>query len=499
MKKNQILNRLPMHLKISELTKYSETPATTIRYYITEGLLPEPIHTSKTMAYYTKDHIKGLQSIRMLKEKGLSLTAIKETINADILNSSKHEAPDTIVYNSIRDNIVQTASGLFRKKGYDATSIDEIIKKAGIGNGTFYQHFKNKESLFFECTDNVFYDIGLENPQIHKEKDVMLRLWKRAHIFARYRLHMIDMLNLVRGAAIKEKPIFKEKLDNVIKNMVLPIQKELEIAISEKRIRLKDSTLLAYLLFGVVEYTTYYHRDYKIKFDEIILKAWDIVFHGAYPAAGKAYNITPEYKAPVYKTSAGIKQVSVPAERKENIMSAAVKLFFQKGYAQTSISDIASNTRMSKDIFYIYFKNKDDLFIECADMIFHDMYNHVWQKIKKEPDMLNRLWVRRRAFFDSYRQWIVMMDLIRSLSVSENPVFKKKLFQLLRQMINPIIREIEQLKQERRFRKDLDSSVAGYVVMGLVEYGASLINQKIYSRKKVNEYLYEILQHGVLG
>jgi len=499
LKKNRILYQLPRHLKISELSKHSETPAATIRYYIAEGLLPEPMRTSKTMAYYTEDHIKGLQNIRMLKKKGLSLTAIKEKITVDMPDPSKHEAQNTIVYNSIRDNIVRTAVSLFRKKGYDGTSIDEIISNAGIGKGTFYQHFKNKESLFFECTDSVFYDIGLENPQIREEKDVMLRLWKRALIFGRERMHVIDMLNLVRGAAIKEKPIFKENLDNVIKNLVLPIQKELEIAISEKRIKLKDSMLLAYLLIGAIEYTTYYYRDYKIKIDELILKAWDTVFHGAYLIEKKSYNITMEDKAPVYKPSTVMKHVSAPAERKEKIMSAAVELFFQKGYTNTSIADIASCTKMSKDVFYIYFKNKDELFIECADRIFHDMYNHVWQKIKNEPDRINRLWERRQAFFDSYRQWIVMMDLIRSLSVSENPIFKKWLFQLLRQMINPIIREIEQLKQEGRFRKVLDSSVAGYVFMGIVEYGASLINQKIYSRKKVNEYIDEIFQRGVLG
>ena len=127
------------------------------------------------------------------------------------------------------------------------------------------------------------------------------------------------------------------------------------------------------------------------------------------------------------------------------------------------------------------------------------MYNHVWQNIKEEPDILKRLWKRTYAFFDSYPQWVVMMNLVRGLSVSENLVLKKKLFQLLRQMINPIICEFEQLRQEGRFRKDLDSEVAGYVFMGIVEFGAYLINKKIYPEKKVTEYIDKILQHGVLG
>ena len=500
MKKIQILQRLPKHMKISELSEYLKTPSATIRYYIKEGLLPEPIRTSMTMAYYTNEHIKGLQNIDVLKKKGLSLMAIKEKINADAPRAShKKEKPTDIVYNSKRDEIVKVSVNLFRKKGYDATSIDEIIKKAGIGKGTFYQHFKNKELLFFECTDNVFYDIGMEIPQIRKEKDVMQRLWKRAFFFARSHQHMTDMLNLVRGASIKENPNFQEKLDTVTKNLILPIQNELEIAISEKRIRLKDSMLMAYLLMGAEEYAIYYYRDHEVNIDDLIIKTWDVAFHGTYPAIEKVSNIIAKDKVPGYKNSTYAKQYYVPAERKEKIISAGVKLFFQKGYADTTLADIANETHISKEIFYIYFKNKDELFIECANKIFHDMYNHVWQNIKEEPDMLKRLWKRIYAFFDSYPQWIVMMNLVRSLSVSENPTLKKKLFQLLRQMLNPIIRELEQLRQEGRFRKDLDSEVAGYVFMGIVEFGAYLINKNIYSRKKVTEYIDKILQHGVLG
>ena len=500
MKKIKRLQQLPKHMKISELSECSKTPSATIRYYIKEGLLPEPIRTSMTMAYYTNEHLKGLQNIEALKKKGLSLIGIKEKINTDAPRAShKKEKPTDIIYNSKRDEIVKVSVNLFRQKGYDATSIDEIIKKTGIGKGTFYQHFKNKELLFFECTDNVFYDIGMEVPHIRKEKDVMKRLQKRAFFFGQSYQHMTDMLNLVRGASIKENPKFQEKLDAVIKNLILPIQNELEIAISEKKIRLKDSMLIAHLLMGAEEYTIYYYRDHEVNIDDLMIKAWDVVFHGAYPAEEKAFNIIAKDKVPEYKNSTYAKQHGVRTEKKEKIISVGVKLFFQKGYADTTIADIANETHISKEIFYIYFKNKDELFIECANKIFHDMYNHIWQKIKEEPDMLKRLWKRTSAFFDSYPRWVVMMNLVRSLSVSENPVLKKKLFQLLGQMINPIIREIEQLRQEGRFRKDLDSEVAGYVLMGIVEFGAYLINKKIYSRKKVTEYIDKILQHGVLG
>ncbi|MFH0766792.1 MAG: TetR/AcrR family transcriptional regulator, partial [Bacillota bacterium] len=46
------------------------------------------------------------------------------------------------------DQIIETAKKLFSKKGYQATSINEIIDKAGIATGTFYLYFDDKFALY---------------------------------------------------------------------------------------------------------------------------------------------------------------------------------------------------------------------------------------------------------------------------------------------------------------------------------------------------------------
>jgi len=43
--------------------------------------------------------------------------------------------------------IINTASELFYKKGYNLTGINEIIAKADIAKATLYSHFKSKEDL----------------------------------------------------------------------------------------------------------------------------------------------------------------------------------------------------------------------------------------------------------------------------------------------------------------------------------------------------------------
>jgi len=48
---------------------------------------------------------------------------------------------------STKSRIVKSAWDLFYKKGYDNTTVDEIIATSKTSKGTFYHYFKGKESL----------------------------------------------------------------------------------------------------------------------------------------------------------------------------------------------------------------------------------------------------------------------------------------------------------------------------------------------------------------
>ena len=50
--------------------------------------------------------------------------------------------------NSRRQNVIDTAHKLFIEKGYQATSIQDILDGSGISKGTFYNYFPSKGELF---------------------------------------------------------------------------------------------------------------------------------------------------------------------------------------------------------------------------------------------------------------------------------------------------------------------------------------------------------------
>ncbi|CAI1518470.1 TetR/AcrR family transcriptional regulator [Serratia fonticola] len=46
-----------------------------------------------------------------------------------------------------RAEILQAASELFQEIGYESTSVDSIVRSAGIAKGTFYYYFKSKDEV----------------------------------------------------------------------------------------------------------------------------------------------------------------------------------------------------------------------------------------------------------------------------------------------------------------------------------------------------------------
>lgn len=52
-----------------------------------------------------------------------------------------------------RERLILAARELFHEKGYDATSVAEILSKSGVNSGSFYYFFKTKEELLLAVLD----------------------------------------------------------------------------------------------------------------------------------------------------------------------------------------------------------------------------------------------------------------------------------------------------------------------------------------------------------
>ncbi len=71
-------------LQMGELAEASGVPAPTIKHYLREGLLPEPVKTSRNMAYYPPEFVERIKLIKQLQEERfMPLKAIKSVLDED--------------------------------------------------------------------------------------------------------------------------------------------------------------------------------------------------------------------------------------------------------------------------------------------------------------------------------------------------------------------------------------------------------------------------------
>jgi TetR/AcrR family fatty acid metabolism transcriptional regulator len=72
------------------------------------------------------------------------------------------------------------------------------------------------------------------------------------------------------------------------------------------------------------------------------------------------------------------RKVSVmPKDYRGKILGSAIKVFAQKGYANTTMSDIANHAKVGIGTLYNYFKNKDDLLMQCMKKTIEDEIDQI--------------------------------------------------------------------------------------------------------------------------
>jgi AcrR family transcriptional regulator len=75
------------------------------------------------------------------------------------LPRGRHGLPREVVLQSQRERLLAAVVRVTATKGYQASSVADILKEAGVGRETFYKHFKDKEDCFVTANDALVADL----------------------------------------------------------------------------------------------------------------------------------------------------------------------------------------------------------------------------------------------------------------------------------------------------------------------------------------------------
>src|SRR6476646_7454145 len=61
-----------------------------------------------------------------------------------------------------RAQLIAIATRMFAERGYEDTSIEAVLREAGVSRGSLYHHFASKEALFEAVAEEVETSVGAQ-------------------------------------------------------------------------------------------------------------------------------------------------------------------------------------------------------------------------------------------------------------------------------------------------------------------------------------------------
>ncbi len=180
-----------------------------------------------------------------------------------------------------------------------------------------------------------------------------------------------------------------------------------------------------------------------------------------------------------------------PEERRQEIIDTAMKVFYEKGYEKTSISDIAREMNAAQGLCYRYFSSKEELFDTALDQYAQKQVDQICSIL--DPQMsLTELIEKMPTFLDvendnSYAQKICHEN--------SNAKFHDQLSLKICSKLQPVVADLLSAANEQGVIHIQDAeTVSSFCVYGQL---GVLLDQKLPAEERVNHirnFLLELIK-----
>ncbi len=169
-----------------------------------------------------------------------------------------------------------------------------------------------------------------------------------------------------------------------------------------------------------------------------------------------------------------------PEERRDELMSAALRLFLKHGVGPTTIEQITSGADVAKGTFYLYFSSKDELLAALGQRFAQELLASVKAAIDAKPneDWKGKLATWARAGVAGYLDSIRLHDVV--FSGSHRPPTRKGLVDNI--IIDHLFGLLQAGTAARAWAIDDPRSTAVFLFSGL----HGLVDDACNKQKRVN-------------
>lgn len=164
-------------------------------------------------------------------------------------------------------------------------------------------------------------------------------------------------------------------------------------------------------------------------------------------------------------------------ETRDRIFEAAVNVFASKGYHDTKVDDIVSQSRTSKGAFYFYFPSKQDIFLALVDTFANLLESRLREKLSEESSGTARVEAALRVCLETFGQYRALTKIALVQATGLGAAFEQKR-QAVNQRFIAIVRENLDAAVSEGSIPPLDTEVAACAWVGAI---SEIVLRWVYS------------------
>jgi AcrR family transcriptional regulator/predicted DNA-binding transcriptional regulator AlpA len=261
-------------MRMRQLAERSGLPVSTIKFYMSRGLLPEPRKIKPNVAYYDEEFLRRLLIVKTMRDEGLSISSIKsildrysfkglsewERFKREARGKEAHEREEEENLVAMSDeerrasSILDAAFNVFSQKGYHNATVDDIAREAEVSKGTCYQYFSGKEEIFIATMERTLKTLLAEAEAAGAQaRDALTRLGLKGLTFiSKYRdlqFMFVGIVSEVLGGNDK----LRRKADEIFNRVADFLAEDIRAGIKEGLFREVDPKTVSFALIGIAE------------------------------------------------------------------------------------------------------------------------------------------------------------------------------------------------------------------------------------------------------
>ena len=156
-------------------------------------------------------------------------------------------------------------------------------------------------------------------------------------------------------------------------------------------------------------------------------------------------------------------------DKTDRILTAAGKIFAEKGFYQSTIAMIAKEAGVADGTIYLYFKNKEDVFVQFFRHRTRLFFEQIRRSVDKGADAGEKLSFFIHRHLEEFQKDRDMAILYQSETHSLRRIAEEPIREMSRQYLNIISEIVEMGQEEGWVRKDLYLGLVKRMLIGAVD------------------------------